>query len=187
MNTALTIKNYYVSSKSLRIAYKISLALGMAVLTGLLAQIRIYLPLTPVPVTGQVLGVLLSGVICGSAFGALSQLIYVVFGLSGISWFALAPASLAGLFTSPTGGYLLGFIIAPVIIGQNKQKHNFGSNIKYMLLGIGIVYLFGATALMFVLHTTPWNAIKIGAIPFIGFDLMKAFIAAGAAKSIHGS
>ncbi|MDD3170343.1 MAG: biotin transporter BioY [Candidatus Paceibacterota bacterium] len=176
MNASSTIKNYYVSSKSLRIAHKISLALGMAFLTGLLAQIRIYLPLTPVPVTGQVLGVLLSGAVCGSGFGALSQLIYVVFGLGGISWFALAPASLAGLFTSPTGGYLLGFIMAPLVI---KRKRDFVSNLRCMLLGIAVIYLFGTTGLMFVLHTTPWNAIKLGILPFLAFDLMKAFVAAG--------
>lgn len=73
---------------SLTLAKKIALAFGMACVTGLLAQVCIHLPFTPVPITGQVLGVLLSGVICGGTFGSISQVIYLGLGIVGVPWFA---------------------------------------------------------------------------------------------------
>src|SRR3972149_3349650 len=68
-------------------ANKIILALGFACLTGLLAQLRFYLPYTPVPVTGQVFAVLLSGVILGKWYGGLDQGVYAGIGVVGIPWF----------------------------------------------------------------------------------------------------
>ncbi len=52
-----------------------------AVLTSIGAWISIPLPITPVPITFQVFFVLLSGVVLGGRFGALSQIIYVLLGL----------------------------------------------------------------------------------------------------------
>ena len=66
---------------------KIGLALGMAGITGLFAQIRIPLGFTPVPITGQVFAVLLSGVLLGSGFGAMSQVMYIALGACGVPLF----------------------------------------------------------------------------------------------------
>ncbi len=66
---------------------KVALALGMACVTGLLAQARIPLGFTPVPITGQNLAVLASGVMLGSWFGALSMLFYLAIGACGVPWF----------------------------------------------------------------------------------------------------
>lgn len=171
--------------KSLTLTQKIIFAFGIACLTGALAQIRFYLPFSPVPVTGQVFGVLLSGVVCGSIYGSLSQLIYIVLGLSGIGWFTFANASWYSLLTAPTAGYLLGFIIAPLIIGKSIETNNPIPKIKYMVLGMGIIYLFGALVLKTVLNISLLNAIAIGVIPFIGIDLLKASVATGIAMMIR--
>ncbi len=56
------------------IARNLFLALGFAILTALSAQIRIVIPISPVPITGQTFVVLLSGLILGSTFGAISML-----------------------------------------------------------------------------------------------------------------
>ena len=66
---------------------KLGLAVGMAVLTGLLAQVRASLPWTPVPITGQTLAVLLAGVMLGRWWGGISQTIYLGLGIAGVPWF----------------------------------------------------------------------------------------------------
>jgi len=83
--------------------YRILLSLTFTGITGLCAQIRFYLPFTPVPVTGQVFAVLLSGAILGKEYGTLSQLLYVFAGIAGIPWFVVGPIG-------PTAGYLVGSV-----------------------------------------------------------------------------
>src|SRR5579864_2125911 len=78
---------------------------GFSLLTAVLAQIRIPLPFTPVPLTGQTFAVLLAGAALGSRRGFLSQALYLAEGAAGLPVFAGAVGSLAHLF-GPTGGYL---------------------------------------------------------------------------------
>jgi len=94
----------------LNLLYKITLAIGFACLTGLLAQFRFYLPGSPVPITGQTFAVLIAGILLGK-WGGISQGMYVGFGAMGVPWFAGMNAGLAYLL-GPTGGYIIGFIFA---------------------------------------------------------------------------
>ncbi|MFA4991708.1 MAG: biotin transporter BioY, partial [Candidatus Omnitrophota bacterium] len=98
-------------AREVSIANKFILAFGMAGLTGILAQLRIMLPWTPVPITGQTLAVLLAGVLLGRSWGGISQVIYVVLGVAGIPWFN-GFAGGYGVLLTPSGGYLLGFILS---------------------------------------------------------------------------
>lgn len=192
----MTIMDKYLASRytffkwrySLVLVNKLTLALAMAFLTGLMAQIRIYLPFTPVPITGQVFAVLLSGVICGGMFGSLSQLIYIGLGIAGLPWFATFSPSSGYLFASPTGGYLIGFVIAPLLIGHYTDKYissrSFFSQIKLMMLGVGIIYIPGAIVLALVMKFTLWQTLLKGVIPFILVDLIKAALAASASWAI---
>ena len=76
------------------IARNLFLALGFAILTALSAQIRIVIPISPVPITGQTFVVLLSGLILGSTFGAISMLMYLFIGMSGLTFFSAVFAGL---------------------------------------------------------------------------------------------
>ncbi|MBL7131112.1 MAG: biotin transporter BioY [Candidatus Omnitrophica bacterium] len=171
---------------SLTLVNKLTLSLAMAGITGLLAQICIPLPWTPVPITGQVLAVLLSGVVCGGVFGAFSQLLYVGLGLAGIPWFAGGTAGSLTLF--PTAGYFIGFIIAPLVIGRWTDRYigarSFFSQLKLMMLGVGVIYLCGAVVLSLVIKSGLWETLLKGVIPFIFVDLVKASITAGLSFSI---
>ncbi|GAI03420.1 unnamed protein product, partial [marine sediment metagenome] len=91
----------------LSIPKKLTLALGLACLTGLVAQIRIMLPWSPVPVTGQTLAVLLAGVLLGRWWGGISLAIYAGLGIAGVPWFAGWGSGL-GYLAGPTGGYIIG-------------------------------------------------------------------------------
>jgi biotin transport system substrate-specific component len=166
---------------------KIALALGFACLTGLVAQLRFHLPYTPVPVTGQVFAVLLSGVILGKWYGGMSQVFYTVLGVLGVPWFAGGTAGMAVL-AGVTGGYIIGFIVASLIIGwftdMYVKSRSFAGMFSLMILGIVIVYLFGAVQVAFVLGVNAEKAIELGVLPFIAVDIYKALIASAIAAAV---
>ena len=173
---------------NLTIAGKFGMALAMACFTGFLGLIRIPLPFTPVPITGQVLGVLLSGVICGGVFGSISQIIYVGLGIAGLPWFAGGMAYSWTTSIPPTSGYLIGFIIAPLVIGRYTDKYvgarSFLSQAGLMTIGVGTIYLFGAVVLSLVIGSGFRETLLKGVAPFILVDLVKAAIGAGISFSI---
>ncbi len=172
----------------------IGLALGMAVLTGLLAQVKIAIPFSPVPITGQTFAVLVAGVMLGRYYGGASQLIYVVLGTAGVPWFNGGTGGVASL-AGPTGGYLIGFIVAAFVVGYITDTYvkarNFFPMLAVMLIAnFGIIYIFGLLQLSIYLNaivgkpTGLLDVLKMGAIPFIIGDVIKAILAALMAKSV---
>ena len=170
-----------------KLVNKLVLALGFACLTGILAQLRFYLPLTPVPVTGQVFAVLLSGVVLGKWYGGASQGLYAAIGVAGVPWFTGGKAGLE-ILTGVTGGYILGFIAASLIIGwltdEYQRSRSFAGILIIMMLGIVVIYVFGVVQLSMVLGVNAGKAIELGALPFIGVDMYKALIASAMALAI---
>jgi len=166
---------------------KFALALGFACLTGLLAQVRFYLPYTPVPVTGQVFAVLLCGVILGKWYGGLSQGLYAGIGAAGLPWFNGMKGGM-DVLSGVTGGYIVGFIAAALVIGWFTDRYvrsrSFIGLFSIMLLGIALIYLFGVMQLSLVLGVNAQRAIELGALPFIGVDVYKALIAAAIAAAV---
>jgi biotin transport system substrate-specific component len=168
---------------------KIILALSFACLTGLLAQLRFYIPGTPVPVTGQVFGVILAGVLMGT-WGGISQVIYIGIGAAGVPWFAGLNGGI-GYIVGPTGGYLVGFILAAFFIGfivdRYLKSRKFFSMMLLMLFSTfvliyipGLIYLYIYTGT--ILGVT--ELLTMCVLPFIAADFVKAVVAAGIATSI---
>lgn len=142
---------------------KFGLAWVFAALTGLGALIKLYLPWTPVPITGQVFFVLAAGVVLGRHYGGLSMIIYALVGLAGVPWFAGDNAAalplvegLPGLYQgvgglailfSATFGYILGFVLAAFLIGgvvdARVRFRRYTYLTPLLLLGVGIIYLAG--------------------------------------------
>ena len=166
---------------------KFALALGFACLTGLLAQVRFYLPYTPVPVTGQVFAVLLCGVILGKWYGGLSQGLYAGFGAAGLPWFSNMKGGI-DVLSGVTGGYIVGFIAAALVIGWFTDRYvrsrSFTGLMIMMVFGIGVIHLFGVIQLAAVLHVSVQTAIEKGSLPFIAVDVYKAMIAAAIAAAV---
>ena len=127
--------NFFKWRYELEFVHKILLSLCFACLTGLFAQIRLFTPWTPVPITGQVFAVILAGVILGR-WGGISQIMYVGLGITGIPWFAGFNSGILYL-TGPTGGYIIGFIIAAFFIGfivdRYIQSRKFTGMLALML------------------------------------------------------
>jgi len=177
----------------LHLLHRLALTLAFACLTGLAAQIRIPLSFTPVPVTAQVLAVLLSGVILGGCYGGLSQIFYVGLGTMGLPWFTGWNSGLAAI-TGVTGGYIIGFVPAALIIGWLTDRYTsarrFHITFLYlfqpllMAVGVGIIYIFGATQFAVVMNTGFLETMRLAVFPFILVDLAKAVVAAGVSTSI---
>jgi biotin transport system substrate-specific component len=174
----------------LSVLKKLGLALGMAALTGLLAQVRFPLPWTPVPITGQTFAVLLAGVLLGRWWGGVSLAIYAGLGFAGVPWFQ----GWSGGFLA-TGGYAIGFILAALFLGYFSDRfirsRSFFSMLGLMLFANFIlIYVPGLIwlRLWFPAHGETVASftvlLSMGAIPFIAGDITKAVLAAAIARGI---
>jgi len=178
----------------LSISKKIALALGLACLTGLVAQIRIVLPWSPVPVTGQTFAVLLAGVLLGRWWGGISLAIYAGLGAAGVPWFTGWGSGL-GYLGGPTGGYIIGFMLAALFLGHLTDTYirsrSFLSMLALMLFANFIlIYVPGLLQLGLWLNlvkgepATFTTLLSMGALPFIAGDITKAAMAAAIARGI---
>jgi biotin transport system substrate-specific component len=181
--------NFFRWIYELDVVYKILLAFSFACLTGVLAQFRFYIPGTLVPVTGQVFGVLFAGVILGR-WGGISQVMYLGAGAMGVPWFQGFNGGVAYM-AGPTGGYLVGFIIAAFFIGFIVEKYVRSRS----LFGMLPLMFFATFVLIYIPGLTYyyiWSGASLGlmelltycVIPFIAADIVKAVIAAGLASMI---
>jgi biotin transport system substrate-specific component len=173
---------------------KLALAFGIAALTGLLAQVRIYLPWSPVPLTGQTLAVLLAGVALGKWWGGISMAFYAALGMAGVPWFQGMNSGLAYM-AGPTGGYIIGFILAALFLGYFTDKYvksrRFMSMLGLMLFAsLILVYVPGLLQLGLWLNMVKGEPVSlsgllaIGAIPFIAGDVIKVIAAALIARGV---
>jgi biotin transport system substrate-specific component len=180
--------------REVSIPKKLTLALGMAVLTGLLAQARFYIPWSPVPITGQTFAVLLAGILLGRGWGGTSLVFYVGLGVAGVPWFQ-GWASGIGYLAGPTGGYLIGFIFAALFLGHFTDNYiksrNFLSMFFLMLFANFIlIYVPGVVQLGLWLNLVRGDSVTftgllgMGVIPFIAGDITKAVIAATIARGV---
>src|SRR5512145_737083 len=92
-----------------------------ALFVAVLAQVKIPLPFTPVPLTGQTFAVLLVAAALGSKRGAASMALYIALGAFGLPVFAGGAAGLAYL-SGATLGYLIGFVMAAYVIGLMAER-----------------------------------------------------------------
>lgn len=160
-----------------------------AALTAVLGLISIPLPFSPVPVSGQSLGIMLAGSILTARQAGLSVLTFVLIGAVGVPVFSGLTGGL-GVVIGPRGGYYLGFLVGSIVIALLKGKNNpWRLALANLIGGIGVVYLFGVSWLSFVTGMSLEKALMAGAIPFIPGDLFKVFAATfiGAAinKRLH--
>ena len=182
--------NVFEWRHSLSIPWKLVMAVAMAAMAGLLAQVRIFVEWSPVPITGQTLAVLLAGVLLGRRWGGASMAIYVVLGVAGIPWFNGWTSGLGA-----TGGYLIGFILAAMFIGYFTDKY-IKSRYFISMLGLMVfaslflIYVPGVVWLWFWLKAVSGVSVAIiplvtmGVVPFVIGDIVKCVVAALIAKTV---
>ena len=144
----------------------------------LLAQVKISLSFTPIPLTGQTFAVLLVGATLGSKRGPLSMLLYITLGASGLPVFA-GGASGWSYLSGATFGYLIGFVIAAYVIGllaERGLERSVHTSFVPFLLGTIIIYICGVAWLSIMLGSLS-RAIMAGLVPFLMGDLIKLLAA----------
>ncbi|ALM75941.1 biotin transporter [Thermococcus barophilus] len=166
-------------------AKEIAYSALFAALTAVGAQISI--PIGEVPVTLQVLFVLLSGLILGARLGFLSQAIYLLMGAIGLPVFAGFKGGFVYLY-GPTGGYLIAFPVAAFLVGLISERYeNLKGYILGSLTGIGVIYLLGWLRLGFYFGGNFGKAFAVGVAPFVVIDLIKAGVAVVVADRVKKS
>ncbi|HXF73159.1 MAG TPA: biotin transporter BioY [Actinomycetota bacterium] len=163
-------------------ASRVALAVAGSLLVAALAQLRIPLPFTPVPITGQTLGVLLVGAALGPGLGAASMGLYLLEGAIGLPFFAGGAHgwSVLGL-ASATGGYLWGFVAAAAVVGWLARRgwdRSFRGAVAAMLIGEVVLYAVGVPWLAAALGVPAERALELGLYPFVLGDVLKLFAAA---------
>ncbi len=142
----------------------------------LTAQVEI--PLWPVPLTLQTLGVLFTGAVLGSRRGALALLLYLAEGAVGLPVFA-GGASSVEYMLGPTGGYLVGFVVAAGVVGwlaeRGWDRRRVWTAVA-MVLGNVVIYVFGVAWLAVFLGDLG-GALVQGMLLFVVGDLIKIAVA----------
>lgn len=171
------------SERSKAITRASAAVVGFALLTALLAQIEVTLSFTPVPITGQTLGVLLAGGALGLRAGAASQMLYWLLGMIGLPFYAGGDSGWQAA-TGATMGYFVGFVLASALIGylaQRGETRNLVASVSAMAFGSFVIYALGATWLAFRLDiplaSGAPNAIALGVTPFLIGDAVKLLLA----------
>ena len=150
----------------------ILLVLGGVAFLSLMSQVIIPLPFTPVPISLGTFGVTLMALLYGRKLGTATILSYVAAGSLGAPIFA---GFKSGSLFSPTGGYILGYIVSTVILGYLSDKGVTKSYVKTflsLLLSSAIILTLGSIVLS--LFVPGKNAFMVGVLPFLPGDAIKS-------------
>ena len=150
----------------------ILLVLGGVAFLSIMSQVLIPLPYTPVPISLGTFGVTLMALLYGRKLGTATILSYVAAGSLGAPIFA---GGKAGSLFSPTGGYILGYIVATIILGYLADRGITKSYVKTILslmLSSAIILTLGSLVLS--LFVPGKNAFMIGVLPFLPGDALKS-------------
>jgi biotin transport system substrate-specific component len=145
----------------------------------LCSQVAVYLPFSPVPVTGQTFGVLVLGALLGSRLGPAAVTLYLAEGALGLPVFSPGPTWGLARLISPTGGYLLGFVAAAWVVGRLGEagwRRQLGPTVASLLLGTAAIYVGGLVGLTLYLPLD--RALALGVLPFVLGDALKIGLAA---------
>jgi len=152
-----------------------AIAIG-ALVVAVAAQVRIPLPITPVPVTLQDLAVLTVGGLLGPVAGVAALITYLGLGIAGLPVFSGGASGMPWLL-GPTGGYLLAFPVAALVMGAVARRGGFGRTFLGAFLGMLIIHA-GGVAQLALLSGDPVSAFEIGSLPFLPMGIIKVALAA---------
>ncbi|MFA9426292.1 biotin transporter BioY [Natronorubrum sp. A-ect3] len=163
----------------------------LAALLGVLGTIPIPMPLSPAPITLQVLFVFLAGLVLGPVWGTASITLYLAAGAVGAPVFSGWEAGLGPLF-GQTGGFLWSYPLAAGLVGLLVHR---GTDLRdpasvplpivvgALIAGTLLIYGMGAGYAAWLLALEPWEAIAVFALPFIPGELLKMAAAIAIVKS----
>jgi biotin transport system substrate-specific component len=162
---------------------QVGLVIGFSLLTALSAQIVI--PIPPVPFTAQTFAVVLTGALLGSRLGAITMIVYLIEGASGLPFFSGGSGGYWHLL-GPTGGYLVAFPAAAYITGafaEHEWDRRFLTAVAAMAIGTIVILLAGWMWFSLVLRTSPALTVFDTVLKFVPGDVLKICLAAAVLPS----
>ncbi|HSK93516.1 MAG TPA: biotin transporter BioY [Candidatus Angelobacter sp.] len=156
----------------------LALIAGAAALTGLAAQVAVPLPFTPVPLSLQTFTVLLAAAALGPYRAGSAMLLYLAAGMAGVPWFAEQRSGIG----FPSFGYLVGFVLAAVVVGALARRgadRSLSGAAGTMVLGNLVIYAIGVPYLAFAIGADLPTAMALGLTPFLLGDALKILLATG--------
>jgi biotin transport system substrate-specific component len=148
----------------------------LAALTG--ASAVFAFPIGPVPITLQVLFVLLSGGLLGPKWGPVSMGLYLLLGLVGLPVFAGGTSGIGHLL-GPTGGYMVGFVLSSFVVGlMMTRTRSLPWVLLAMVVALMTIYGLGICWLSLAARMPLSRALAVGLLPFLPADALKVVIAA---------
>lgn len=172
------------SSRARALAVDAGLVVAGAALVAVLAQVEI--PLWPVPITGQTLGVIVVGASLGAWRGAAALTTYMLAGLAGLPVFAGLTGTIVAV-GKPSFGFVIGFIFSAFVAGWFAQR---AWDRKPLLAFAGfavasaIPFVVGVPYMAFILNVVLGldysftQVLEAGLLPFILGGVIKAALAA---------
>ncbi|WP_306052550.1 biotin transporter BioY [Natronococcus wangiae] len=163
----------------------------LAALLGASAPVSIPIPLSPAPITLQVLFVFLAGLLLGPVWGVVSMLLYLTAGAVGLPVFAGMEAGI-GVLVAHTAGYLWSYPIAALLIGLIVHR---GTDLRdpadvstpvivgSLVIATAVIYAMGVGYMSWLLDLELWEATTMGALPFLPGEILKIAAAVAIVKS----
>ncbi|WP_089384525.1 biotin transporter BioY [Halorubrum vacuolatum] len=173
-------------------AINLARAALFAALVGAFAYVSFPFPFSPAPVTLQVLGVFLAGILLGPVWGGVALSFYLVAGALGAPVFSGGSAGLGTLLAEPTLGYLWSYPIAAALVGgivhrgttlRNPREIGVATLVGAMVAGTVVIYTFGVIGMAVVLSLTLPEAFLQGAVVFLPAEAAKIVAAIGILRS----
>jgi biotin transport system substrate-specific component len=175
MQHSQALASTYVGARSNSILQNF-LLVGLSVaMIAALAQVHIYLPFTPVPITGQTFAVALSALMLGRVRATASVFTYLGLGALGLPVFASAHA---GLAWGPSIGYLFGMLVASALMGFLADRGWTKTPLKSWLAAfLGSVVIFSCGVLVLSFFVPGEKLLLAGVLPFLPGDALKTILA----------
>ncbi|MBA7465539.1 Biotin transporter BioY [subsurface metagenome] len=142
----------------------------------------ISIPLPPVPITLQTLFVLLSGIVM-KRYGVIPVGLYVLLGAANLPVFHNGTAGL-GVLLGPTGGFLLGFVPAALIVGLAYERQSAKCRVAGLIAATSLTYLFGVAWLAYSASLSLFQAVLLGVAPFVVGEVVKVLAAYAIGKRV---
>ncbi|WP_293031876.1 biotin transporter BioY [Natronococcus sp.] len=163
----------------------------LATLLGAVAPIAIPIPFSPAPITLQVLFVFLAGLLLGPLWGTVSILLYLAAGAIGLPVFAGMTGGL-GVLVADSAGYLWSYPLAAGLIGllvhrgtdlRDPTEVSTALVVAALVAATVLIYAMGVGYMAWLLELELWEAVTVGALPFIPGELLKIAAAVAIVES----
>jgi len=167
-----------IDTKFKQYMYNLPIVVLGSILLTLSSKTSFVLPFTYVPVTMQTFAVLFLSIVFGRKAVYMVGM-YILEGILGLPVFAKG-GGLMYLF-GPTGGYIIGFLVASYVCGLLSEygvSKSFLKTLFVMIIGNLLIYLFGIMGLLPYTNFNFSKAVMLGVTPFVLGDILKIFILA---------